>query len=190
MGGGHREIGDDNMERSIAEIFSQGLPRGLVLFHLDPLGMTQPRLAILNAQGLRIFSSRGSKLVTEFNLKAPPLGWDELESFPSLGHLPGVILWGGSEYPRGEMTIICYVKEGFKLVFTGIDASIVDLNHDGIPEVLVPKSSHDSKSTLFEIWVWSGTEYVLFNILPLDRIFTKEVLTVPSAVAIAPEFED
>jgi hypothetical protein len=122
---------------------------------------------------------------TAFAFEEPePPSWEQIESFPSNGHVPGVVIWGGLEDFRSELTIVCYTgnfshlpsgervekKGDFKIAFDGEYAELVDLDLDGIPEVI---SNMDRETP--EVWTLVDGTYVKVGAFPLARLRSGEV---------------
>jgi hypothetical protein len=161
-------------------------PKGVVLFHLDETSGDEPRVAALSYDAptdtdrLLIFKCEAGRLETAFALEAPRSErWDNLESFPSNGLVPGVVIWGGEDYGRTHLIIVCYTgsytylpsgkrvenKGTFKVAFEGDEARLVDLDLDGIPEVV---ANMDSPTP--EVWTLVPEKYVKVGTFQVDRL--------------------
>jgi hypothetical protein len=165
---------------------------GIVLFNLDPAGLTEDRLAVLSfdlgtqTTRLRISRCVNGKTEAVFSLDKPQWeDWDELESFPSNALVPGVVMWGAMEHTRSTLIVVCYTgsysylpsgkrveKKGtFKIAFQGEEARLVDLDLDGIPEVV---ANMDRPTP--EVWTFVDGSYVKVGAFPLDRLHSADVL--------------
>jgi hypothetical protein len=175
---------------------------GIVLFHLDP-ALTEDRLAVLSfdlgtdTMRLRILQCINGKTAAVFSLDRPQWeDWDELESFPSNGLVPGVVMWGAMEHGRSTLIVVCYTgsysylpsgkrveKKGtFKIAFEGEEARLVDLDLDGIPEIV---ANMDMPTP--EVWTYVDGSYVKVGAFPLDRLHSADVLNAIRAARTAHE---
>ena len=139
---------------------------------------SSPRLAVLDASGLRIFGVRDTTLVQEFALPDPePVPWDTLESFPSRG-LPGIVLWASEEAAYAAGTVVCYVEGKPRVVFEGYYLDFADFDLNGIPEILTKRyASQDSmQPESVTVWAWNGTEYVRVVTVAPDQLWSKQVV--------------
>lgn len=168
----------------LSTLFHQGLPNGLVEFYVPnshpekSLYPSDPRLAVLDTSGLRIFSVQGTTLVQEFALPHPePVPWDTLESFPSRG-LPGVVLWASEEAAYAAGTVVCYVERKPRVVFEGYYLDFADFDLNGIPEILTKRyASQDSpQPESVTVWAWNGKEYVRVVTVTPDQLWSKAVV--------------
>ena len=181
--------------------------RGIVLFHLDTVSLTEERIAVLafnpatRHKRLRILKCSNGETDTVFALEEPQEpeleDWDELESFPSNGLVPGVVIWGGLEYSRSELIVVCYTgsysylpsgerveKRGiFKTAFKGYEAVLADLDLDGFPEII---AEEDKPSP--EVWAFVDGSYVKVGAFPLGRLHSAEVLTAIKAARKRADF--
>jgi len=172
----------------------------MLLLHKDGVTLTEERIAILGSSSvsqrteLRIFRCKDGELQTIFALEKPKGSqveeWDELESFPSNGLVPGVVIWGGLEYSRSELIVICYTggysylpsgerverKGNFKVGFRGFDATLVDLDFDGIPEIVV-----DFDKPVQEVLTLVEGTYVKVGAYPSDHLHSPEIAAAISA---------
>ncbi|HTS71246.1 MAG TPA: hypothetical protein VMO17_19890, partial [Terriglobia bacterium] len=126
----------------MSELFSEGLPAGLVRFSVpDPTGrhLGIPRIAVLDPRRLEIFKpvdEQGEMLDLEFDLTNPKgvIGeWSDLTILPSGRGLPGIVLYGGGAFFREQATVVCYVAGRFQVVFQGHDVNFIDFDLDGYP---------------------------------------------------------
>ena len=186
----------DEMERDEFPSFLPvlGTPRSVVSFYLDDKPHwhpSSPRLAVLSydkAAGkakVSILKAEDGKFVTEFALVGPGgmEDWIELESFPS-ATLPGVVIWGSVEYSRDRATIVCYVNRRFEVVFKGDDVQLMDIDSDGIPEIVTGFGSDDvyAQSEYSQVWTWDGTKYVRVAQVRLRQLFFADVVKALQAV--------
>lgn len=106
-----------------------------------------------------------------------------MESFPAI-QPAGVVTWGAQEEFRSSLTIVCYIgsfsylpsgeriekKGDFKIAFEGYSARLVDLDLDGIPEVI-----SDMEGEMREVWTLVDGTYVQVGAFPLARLHSGEV---------------
>ncbi len=170
---------------------------GVILFHLDPVGPTEDRLAVLAFNSttrqtkLTIAKCNNGETETVFTLEKPQSeGWNQLESFPSNGLVPGVVIWGGTEYSRSALIIVCYTgsysylpsgkriekKGAFKIVFQGEEAELVDLDLDGLPEIVAGRGKRTR-----EIWTLLDGSYARVGAFPFARLRAADVLSALKA---------
>ncbi len=152
-----------------------------------------PRLAVLNfvpsarKQRIRIFKVEHGKFVVEFSLDLDdsPVLWEKIGSFPSGDSLPGIVIWGGSEVSHNVAKVVVYVGGKFQVVFDkAYDMELVDLDFDGFPEIIsgdVPTSDAGSP-TMFQVWAWAGEKYVPVAHVPIDQVFSPDVIRAVKAV--------
>jgi hypothetical protein len=173
------------------------LPLGIILFNLDDGGLSEPRIATLSFDSstkrswLRILKCTDGQIQSAFALEEPAWeDWDELESFPSI-HPSGVVIWGAQEQARSSLTIVIYTggytylpsgervekKGDFKIAFSGYLAELVDLDLDGVPEVV---SKMDGE--MVEVWTLVEGTYVKVGAFPLARLRSTEVCNAIKAV--------
>jgi predicted RNase H-like HicB family nuclease len=92
------------------------------------------------------------------------LVWSELMAFDA-ARLPGLVLLSTSgASPRGPATVIALVGAKFQVVYRGDESEFVDLDADGIPEILEsawPDGDGYPKTT--RVHVWDGKRYQLFR---------------------------
>jgi len=110
------------------------------------------------------------------------ISWEDISSFPSSGstcNFPGFLIRGGIEYTRNIGKVIAYVGGKFQVVFKkGNDVDLVDLDFDGIPEVLSADfpSGDGGSSSWFQVWTWNGHQYVKVAHVRLTKVFSPEVV--------------
>ena len=182
----------EGLARLMATPGTESLALGIVLFHLDDAAVTEPRVAILDYHleagqtRLRILECAAGEIRTVFTLERPPWeGWSHLETFPSNGIVPGIVMWGGTDEGRTLLIVVCYTggysylpsgkrveKKGtFKVAFEGEEARVVDLDLDGIPEIV---ANMDKPSP--EVWTYVDGTYVKVGSFPRDRLHSADVL--------------
>lgn len=165
-------------------------PAGIVQFYLDDGAVSEPRIATLSfdwsteRSRLRILKCNDGRMETAFALEEPPgEDWDELESFPAI-YPVGVVIWGALEEARSSLTIVCYTgsftylpsgerveKKGhFKIAFQGYSARLVDLDLDGVPEVIA-----NIDSEMPEVWTLVDATYVKVGAFPLAQLRSRVV---------------
>jgi hypothetical protein len=166
--------------------------KGSVLFYLDDFGHTEERVALLeyvpSAQRdrVRIVRCQDGRAETVYALDEPGgESWTDLESFPSNGLVPGVVVWGSTDdYSHTGLIVICYTgsywyppsgrrveKPGiFKVAFNGGYAMLVDLDLDGIPEVVA-----NLDSPKVEVWTYIAGAYVKVGEFPKEALWSEAV---------------
>jgi hypothetical protein len=86
--------------------------------------------------------------------------WNELMCFDS-ARLPGVVIFLASgTSSRGPAIVIGLVRNKFEIVYRGDESEFVDINADGIPEILEsvwPDGDGYPKATT--IHIWNGNSY-------------------------------
>jgi hypothetical protein len=175
-------------------------PLSVLSFHVNT--STNPRicteavrLAVLNylppgpnseaGYKLRVLRPNHGEFITDFSLDLnddPDMSWEALSSFPSSGsacNFSGLLVRGGIEYSSSHGKVIAYVDGRFQVVFKiGYDMDLVDLDFDGIPEILSADfpTGDGGSSSWFQIWTWNGGKYVKVAHVHLSKIFTPEVV--------------
>jgi hypothetical protein len=152
----------------------KGLPIGLVLF---TVGDSSARLAVLTDEGLKIYKPQGSRLVQEFSVSNPePVPWDSVEIFPSRSQLFGVVLYQSEEYSRSKARVICLIKDQYMTVFEGSDADFVDIDLDGLPEILTEEREQQiGPPDWVHVWAWDGSRYVDAERVRFQNLYGTEV---------------
>lgn len=86
--------------------------------------------------------------------------WEHLLPFDS-PRLPGFVLFSQSgDSDRGPATVVGLVKGKFQVVYEGGESEFVDLNADGIPEILESVwPDGDGFPTHTTVHVWGGQAY-------------------------------
>ena len=172
---------------------------------------TEQHVAVLSADPrsgrsrLRIFRCSGQGVETVFTLEEPDgEQWETLESFPSNGLVPGVVVWGGMEYSRTQLIVVCYTgsysylpsgkrveKPGtFRVAFNGDDAMLVDLDLDYIPEVVAdvespaptgggwfgaPRGGNPEGHQKVKVWTYADGAYIIVGVFPRDGLWSDGV---------------
>jgi len=172
---------------------------------------TEQHVAVLSADPrsgrsrLRIFRCSGQGVETVFTLEEPDgEQWETLESFPSNGLVPGVVVWGGMEYSRTQLIVVCYTgsfsyppsghrveKPGiFKVAFNGDDAMLVDLDLDYIPEVVAdvespvptgggwfgaPRGGNPEGHEKVKVWTYADGAYIMVGVFPREGLWSDGV---------------
>jgi hypothetical protein len=148
---------------SVSSIFADGLPAGILVF--DPSngrsGNRDLRLAVLQEPGIKVYSlDSGGALTEECSVASrEPLDWEVLRAFPTTRELVGSVLFSSDEYSYAVTTIILYEAGKCRAVFEGYDTDFVDIDFDGIPEIIGHKAYQKEKDKLV-LWTWDGTKYV------------------------------
>jgi hypothetical protein len=118
-------------------------------------------VAVATQDSLHIFERVENRYreVFQFTAEASNV-WEHLLSFDSSG-VPGVVLFSSSGISdRGPAIVIGLVGNNFGIVYRGDESEFVDINADGIPEILEsvwPDGDGDPKTTT--IHVWNGKVY-------------------------------
>lgn len=133
---------------------------------------------------LSVFRREREKLVPELTLREE-IGngspWDEVERFPSWA-LPGFVIWHIGESPRDQATIVCYTQGEFRVVLETGGADFVDLDGDGIPEVVAapaPLPGREFPRDTRFIYTWNGSEFILAvktNTSRLSRLYSPDLV--------------
>ncbi len=156
-------------------------PRLAVLSYVRPSGKEAGK------QRLRIFKAENGKLVSDFSLDLvdPPFDWEEIRSFPSDDRMSGIVIWGGSEVSHNVAKVVAYVGGKFQVVFDkAYDMELIDLDFDGIPEVISGDfpTGDGGSPTFFQVWTWAGEKYVPVAHVPIDQVFSPDVIRAVKAV--------
>lgn len=177
----------------LASLFSKGLPYGLYEFDVPSppgsLTLYTTRLAVLDDDGLRIFTVEDSMLTEEFALRGPyPTAWDRLDAFPGATFTgsshPGVVLWKDEEVSYSGATVVCYVRGRPQVVFEGEWVDFVQLDNPEIPEIVTEEyDGYSEEPTKFgTVWAWNGNKYVKVKRIALADLHSKDVLAEVFAV--------
>lgn len=186
-----RKQNESTKGKQISDIFRNGPPYGLIQFNVPNVrDSAQPptsRLAVLDSSGLHIYKFKGTKqseLVQDFALTqpAPETGaepWDTLEAFPSHYALPGVVLWASTDVSYSIGTVVCYVEGEPRVIFRGQYFDFAHITLDDIPEILVEQgvgfeASIPPKAVI--VWTWNGRRYVKVEEVPVDRLYSQDVV--------------
>jgi hypothetical protein len=184
---------------------------GMLTFDLAFDVPREERIAVLSydvqrgRSRLRIFRCTAQGVETVFSLEDPGgEGWEDLESFPSNGMVPGVVVWGSSDYGRTQLIVICYTGSYsyppsghrvenpgiFKVAFNGEHARLVDLDLDGIPEVVAdvespvpsgggwfgaPRGGNPEGHQKVKVWTYVGGAYVMVGVFPREGLWSDAV---------------
>jgi len=161
----------------------QGIDVSVISFNVSAAacpGMPSPRLAVLYFDTdsarlvLAILKPEAGKLTGEFSISDDSGTWQELDSFPTKGYLPGVVIWASEEYAWFGATVVAYVKGKFQVVFRGEGVNFLHLDEGSVPEIVTPDAP-GSKVDRWRLWVWSTDKYVSVADVPWDRLYSAEV---------------
>ena len=163
-----------------SKLLERGIPLGLVLFKVD---IDASRLAILSNEGLRIYRPEDSLLVQEFFLPwREEVEWGDLDVFPSSSPA-GVVLYKTEDYTRAGAQVICWIKGHYETVFEGSDVSFVDIDRDGVPEILTEEGEHYvGPPDWVHVWAWDGSRYVEVERVRFQNLYATDVMQRVKAV--------
>jgi len=103
--------------------------------------------------------------------------WEDIVPFGGV-RLPGVAIFSASGISdRGPVTVIALVKGKFQIVYQGDESEFIDLNADGIPEILEsvwPDGDGYPKTTT--IHIWTGKAYTPLMKSKWSQRFSQAVL--------------
>ena len=163
---------------AMSSLIAEGLPLGMVLF---TVGDDSSRLAVLSKEGLRIFRPDEKTLIQEFVSPNPePVPWDSLQTFPARMSLFGVVLFSSEDYSYSRARVICMVEGRYQTVFDGSDVNFVDVNNDGVPEILAEDSNSASR---MHMWAWDGARYVDVAQVEQGRLYAPGIIEKVNAIS-------
>lgn len=167
-------------------------PDGLVLFYLndsDKWLPSGPRLAVMDYESSRqvtrlvIYRGFNGDLIEDYALELDPeVGWETIESLPARGvsrrGLAGVVVWGGTGGTGHSYALVVGAFDGnFEIVFRGHNVELLDVDFDGIPEILDSRHPPEDCGPPAEmrVWTWDGRKYNEVARVARSRIFPEHL---------------